>query len=211
MLNWTNDKKRDALAHGVLESIEYELYLTSTVCQNNCKSGCVLHIGSWNDTAKGLEAVSKSINKIGFPEGSTLLLETMVGRGSVLGQTYKELLTVYNGVDSNSKEHVKICIDTAHVFANGQYELNKISGVDKMFSDFKDTFGSFEMLGLIHLNDSEEKFGSNKDVHARIGQGHIWGDNNQSVLVRLLDKIDELGVPTVLETVPDDYNIIKSL
>lgn len=213
ILNWSGNKERDEKATNMCLSVEHELRITSSVCGDCRKSGCVLHIGSWDDSAVGLKTIGSTINKINFPDHSTLLLETMVGRGSVLGQSYGELLTVYNGVREEKQPHIKICIDTCHVFANGQYDLRTGSGMERMFSEFEETFPTgFEMLGLIHLNDSDEKFDSNKDLHARIGQGHIWGDDlNKSVLVRLLDKIDELGTPTVLETVQDDYPIVKNL
>lgn len=80
-----------------------------------------------------------------------------------------------------------------------------------MFDDFDETFGNRDLLGLVHLNDSAEPFESKKDRHGRIGRGHIWNDTNLSVLTRLLDKIEERGIPTTLETTEHDYSIIQAL
>lgn len=208
ILNWNGNFERDNSAKSMLKAVQYELDVMSKICPDGCRHGCVLHIGSWNDKDKGLEKVIESIDKIEFPENSTLLLETMVGRGGVLGTSYEDLARVYNSVNERQKQYLKICIDTCHIYSNGQYDLRKWNGIQSMFDDFQKYFQS-DNLGLIHLNDSMTNFNSGKDRHELIGKGTIWCDPNRSVLTRLLDLIDERGIPTVLETDESDYKIIQ--
>jgi deoxyribonuclease-4 len=209
ILNWTGNLERDKSANSMIKSVEYELETISKICPDGCANGCVLHIGSWEDKNIGIQKVIETANKINFPEKSTLLLETMVGRGNVIGKSYQELFEVYQGIDENKKENIKICLDTCHVHSNGNYDLRKFTGVQSMFSDFEKYFEA-DKLGLIHLNDSMTDFNSGKDRHELIGRGTIWCDPNRSVLTRLLDIIDEKGIPTVLETDESDYRIIQT-
>ena len=209
ILNWNGNAKRDSAATSMLKGVEYELAITSKICPDGCKSGCVLHIGSWSERSLGLSKVIQTINKIDFPKNSNLLLETMVGRGDVLGTSYQELFEVYEGIDQNKKPNIKICIDTCHIHSNGNYDLRKFTGVEKMFRDFEEFFEA-DKLGLIHLNDSMTEFNSGKDRHELIGKGTIWCDPNRSVLTRLLDIINEKGVSTVLETDESDYSVIQT-
>ena len=208
VLNWAGDTDRDYAATVMLKAVEYELDVMSKICPDGCKTGCVLHIGSWDDRDKGIQKVIESINRMKFPENSRLLLETMVGRGGVLGSSINELHNVISGVDERQKQHLQICIDTCHVHSNGQYDLRKYKGVQDMFRDYEEHFS--DRIGLIHLNDSMTDFNSGKDRHELIGKGTIWCDPNRSVLSRLLDMIDDKGIPTVLETDESDYKIIQS-
>jgi deoxyribonuclease IV len=208
ILNWTGNSLRDQKAYSMIQSVEYELDIISKICPDGCNNGCVLHVGAWKDKTKGLLTVSETINRIKFPEKSTLLLETMVGKGDVLGCNYEELYTIYNNIQDNIKSHIKICIDTCHIHSNGTYDLRTYNGIQNMFTEFTKYFDP-EKLGLIHLNDSMTEFNSGKDRHELIGKGTIWNDPNRSVLTRLLDIIEDKGIPTVLETDEFDYRVIQ--
>jgi len=176
----------------------------------SCK-GCVLHIGSigkHKDRQAGLNAVARSINSINFDNISTpLLLETMVGRGGVLGTSFEELGSVYSQVEH--KDQVGFCIDTCHIHSNGSYNLSSIEGVESMFKDF-DSVLPHGSLKLIHLNDSRTELGSNQDKHECIGKGSIWSESQQSL--KLICQIaKQRDVPVVLETTVEDFQVLNEL
>jgi len=192
-----------------LESINYELQVLDKL---NCNhKGCVLHIGSVGklDKQKGLLKVAESINKLELNKltnGSKLILETMVGAGGVLGTSFKELKIVYDNIIE--KDKIGICIDTCHIFAEGNYELSKIEMINAMFKDFEDIFG-MDKLSLIHLNDSKCECKSKKDRHEKIGFGCIFKE--KEVAYYMLKKINDLKIPSVCETVEEDYDNIQIL
>lgn len=213
-LAWNGSQEVDNKVNLCIKAIEEELAICSLLKNEYNHTGVVLHPGAWGDGKKqveikdGLDSIVKSINKIKFPTNSTLLLETMVGRGGVLGTSYKQLKYIIDNVDKDKQQFLKICLDTCHIFANGSYNPGSIKDIDTMFNDFIKIFGNIKLLGLIHLNDSETCFHSNTDRHALIGTGHIWKNNTVS-LRYLLDKIQEYQIPTVLETDVTDYDVIQ--
>ena len=201
---WHGDKETDEYIGECLKSIDYELDLLSNI-KCSCK-GCVLHIGSCKDKSTGLLAVAESINKLQFnPGDAPLLLETMVGNGGVLGNSFEDLAVVYNKVEN--KDRVGICIDTCHVFASGAYNLSKISEIDHMFTDF-DNYFPHDKCKLIHLNDSQVAFGESKDRHELITQGEIWKEDDSSLL-HLLRRCKDRNIPVVLETSEEDFTNLQ--
>jgi len=207
-LHW-EDNSNDYILES-LKSIEQEIKFLDKL---NCpRKGAVLHIGSSGkfDSKEGLNKVAISINKINFdnvPEDqnkSKLILETMVGRGGVLGRTFEELKYVYDLVEN--KERIGFCIDTCHVFAEGLYDLREKEEIDKMFYDFDKVIG-LDKLCLIHLNDSKTPYNSKQDKHERIGHGEIF--KNIKSLQYMLKKINDYKISTVLETEEEDYDVIQ--
>lgn len=215
-LAWNGSQEVDNKVNLCIKALEEELAISSLLKNDYNHTGVVLHPGAWGDGKNeqeikdGLNTIAKSINKIKFPTNSTLLLETMVGRGGVLGISYEQLKYIINNVDNDKQQYLKICLDTCHVFANGSYNPGCIKDIDRMFNEFVNIFGNIKLLGLIHLNDSETCFHSNSDRHALIGTGYIWKDNTDS-LRYLLDKIQEYQIPTVLETDVTDYDVIQGI
>ena len=179
----------------MLKGLEYELYVTSRLGK---RTGVVIHPGSYPDRKAGLKAISQSINRVNFPEGSRLLLENTAGGGTTLGTTLKELKTILDGLDEDKKGHVGICLDTCHLYAYGDYDISEKKDVDHLFKDFSETFG-MEKLWLVHLNDSMKPKKSRVDRHACLGSGYIWEESFDS-LVYFLDKLKEHKIPAVLET-----------
>lgn len=209
-LAWDDSKNEkrllcESILLGGLKSIEYELKITSSF--NKVKNGVVIHPGNWPDRKEGLKAIAASINKIKFPKGSTLLLENSAGQGNSLATTFEEIKAIIDDLNEEQKQYIGICIDTCHIFAYGDYDLRECKEVDRMLSDFDKLFGR-NMLKLIHLNDSTTKLKSRRDNHAFIGEGYIWKDNITS-LIHLLN--ETAGIPTVLETTPDDMETIEHL
>lgn len=108
-----------------------------------------------------------------FSEGDTpqvrVLLETMAGQGTCLGARFEELGAIIAA--SRHKHRLGVCLDTCHIFAAG-YELRTPQAYERTMERFAEVIG-FEKLGLVHLNDSKNPFGSRKDRHEHIGQGEM--------------------------------------
>lgn len=206
-LAWSGNSKVDWLMREKIKGLEYELKITSSLGVEN--NGVVIHPGSFPDREEGHKTVGKSINKIKFSQGSTVLLENCAGEGNKLCKTFTEIKSVLDVIDEDKKDNVGVCIDTAHIWGAGTYDLSKVEEVEKMFSDFKDIIG-MEKFKLLHLNDSKAKFGSRRDLHQLIGKGEIWGQSTKALKV-LLKKCQTNNIPIVLETNPSDVFIISEI
>lgn len=205
-LAWNGNKEVDEMMMQIVKNMEYELSITSQFGNNN---GCIVHVGSWPDKEKGMKAIAKTINKINFPDNSSLLLENTAGKGTTIGKTFEELKNIYDLVDEDKKKHIKFCLDTCHTFCSGLCEFDSKENIDRFFNDFDKLIG-INKLGLIHFNDSNYKFNTNQDDHACISEGYIW-ENKKQALIYMIDKIDSLKIPLVLETYLSDYNYIQLL
>ena len=117
------------------------------------------------------EAIAKiadALNQSLLPhQTTTLLLETMAGKGSEVGGTFEELAAIIAQVDLDG--HVGMCLDTCHVWDAG-YDI--VGDLDGVLEEFDRVIG-LDRLHAIHLNDSMNARGSHKDRHARIGEGEI--------------------------------------
>jgi len=209
---WNGDKTIDDYVTECIKTIEYECDLLGKI-QPKHKGGCVLHIGSigkLKDIEKGLRCVAQSINKINFTKNSCkLILETMVGRGGVLGTSFEDLYKIYNMLNEDKKEFIGICIDTCHIFAEGLYKLDGKEDIDKMFNDFQKYF-KLDKLSLFHLNDSICEHNSKQDRHSTLMKGCIWKDKVEG-LKYFINRCKELNIPMVLETEESDYYVVEKL
>lgn len=196
-LAWNGDEEQDRKTETVLKELSYELGIVSKVNGIN-NGGVVIHPGCYPDRKQGLETIIESINKIDFAENSRLLLENCAGEGRKLCKDFKEIKIVLEGVNSKNRSHVGVCVDTAHIWGVGDYDLSKCNEVDRMFKEFDETIG-ISKFWLLHLNDSEVELGAKKDRHACLGEGYIWGESFDS-LIHLLNKCKEYSIPMVLET-----------
>ena len=150
------------------------------------------HVGQGAE--KGIEMIVELLNRILQPQQTTtVLLETMSGKGSEVGRSFEELAAVIAGV--KLKEKMGVCLDTCHVFAAGYDIVNNLGGV---LTEFDKIIG-LERLKAIHLNDSLMPFASNKDRHAKIGEGEI----GRAALERFVCHPAIKNLPIILET-PND-------
>lgn len=112
--------------------------------------------------------IADALNQNLLPhQTTTLLLETMAGKGSEIGGTFEELAAIIAQVELES--HVGVCLDTCHVWDAG-YDI--VGDLDGVLEEFDRVIG-LDRLHAIHLNDSMNARGSHKDRHARIGEGEI--------------------------------------
>lgn len=124
------------------------------------------HVGQGAETAAA--CIAQALNAVlRRDQTTTVLLETMAGKGSEVGGSFEELRRILDQVELPEK--VGVCLDTCHV-SDGGYDL--IGDLDGVLTDF-DRLVGLERLKAVHLNDSKNPPGSRKDRHACIGQGAI--------------------------------------
>lgn len=208
-LSWCGSTEVDEKLLYVISQLEYELEVLSKFKNKNNTCGVVIHPGCYKDTELGLKTVAKTINKINFPKKSLLLLENCAGEGVKLCKNFKEIKIILDNIDKNNIKNVGVCVDTAHIWGQGDYDLREIKEIDRMFKDFNEIIG-IEKFKLLHLNDSKVKFGSKKDRHELLEKGEIWKNNNKS-LIYLIKKCKENEIPIILETEYTDMITIHKL
>ncbi len=151
------------------------------------------HVGQGMDT--GIALITAQLNAILTPDmHTTVLLETMAGKGSEVGSRFEELARIIEGVVHNDK--LGICLDTCHVYDAGYDIVNDLDGVLDEF----DRIIGLDRLKAIHLNDSMNPIGSHKDRHAKIGEGSIGLD----AITRIITHPKLRHLIFVLETPHDD-------
>ena len=124
------------------------------------------HVGQGMET--GIALIAEGLNAILKPDQTTtVLLETMAGKGSEVGGRFEELREILDRVDLQEK--MGVCLDTCHV-SDGGYDI--IRDLDGVLTEFNQVIG-LHRLKAIHLNDSLNPTGARKDRHARIGEGQI--------------------------------------
>ncbi len=159
----------------------------------------VLHPGSHLDMGeeKCLEQIAHNLDSV-FERSNDkvhILLETMAGQGTNVGYTFEQLKKIRQL--SEHKRNIEFCLDTCHVFAAG-YDISTEDGYRKTFKTFDSTLG-LEHLKAIHINDSQEKFGSRKDRHAPLGKGHI----PLATFDLIMNDKQLKDIPKILETPSD--------
>ena len=151
------------------------------------------HVGQGIEV--GIQKIAEVLNAVLTEEQTTtVLLETMAGKGSEVGSHFQELRAIMDLVDKRDK--LGICLDTCHVWDGGYDIVNDLDGV---LTEFDRIIG-LDHLKAIHLNDSLNPLGSHKDRHARIGEGQMGLD----ALVRVIRHPALEGKPFILETPNDD-------
>lgn len=116
----------------------------------------------------GIEKIAALLNDVLYREQSTtVLLETMAGKGSEIGRSFEELRAIIDKVRLEDK--LGVCLDTCHIFDGGYDIVHDLDGVLEQF----DRIVGMERLKAVHLNDSLNPLGSHKDRHACIGKGQI--------------------------------------
>ena len=147
------------------------------------------HVGQGMET--GIALIAEGLNEILRPEQSTtVLLETMAGKGSEVGGRFEELREILDRVTLGDK--MGVCLDTCHVSDSG-YDI--ISDLDGVLTEFDRIIG-LDRLKAIHLNDSKNPMGAKKDRHACIGEGEI----GLEALTRIVRHPALQGIPFCLET-----------
>ena len=147
------------------------------------------HVGQ--GTEEGIRLISEMLNEnLKKEQTTTVLLETMAGKGTEVGRTFEELQSIMEKVQLSDK--LGVCLDTCHVWDAG-YDIK--GDLDGVLDEFDKVIG-IDHLKALHVNDSLNVCGAHKDRHARIGEGEIGAD----ALVRVLKHPALQGLPCILET-----------
>lgn len=147
------------------------------------------HVNQGTET--GIAYIAEMLNQILKPgQSTTVLLETMSGKGSEVGRTFEELREILDRVELDS--HMGVCLDTCHVW-DGGYDI--VNHLDEVITEFDRVIG-LGRLKAVHLNDSMNPLGAHKDRHAKIGEGCI----GQEALIRVVNHPALRDLPFYLET-----------
>ena len=147
------------------------------------------HVGQGTET--GIRMIADMLNDIMKSEQTTtVLLETMAGKGSEIGGRFEELRAIIDRV--NLKDKIGVCLDTCHVHDAGYDIVNNLDGV---LSEFDRVIG-LSRLKALHINDSKNPMGAHKDRHACIGEGFLGKEAFIKVITHPLLQ----GLPCILET-----------
>lgn len=147
------------------------------------------HVGQGAE--KGIEYISQMLNDILKPDQTTtVLLETMAGKGTEVGRTFEELRAIIDRVEL--QEHMGVCLDTCHVYDAG-YDI--VNHLDEVLEEFDQVIG-LERLKAIHLNDSKNPFSSHKDRHEKLGEGSL----GLEAIERIINHPKLKHLPFFLET-----------
>ncbi|MCI8668881.1 MAG: deoxyribonuclease IV [Lachnospiraceae bacterium] len=157
---------------------------------------------------KGIEMIAGLLNRVLKEEQTTtVLLETMAGKGSEVGRSFEELRAIIDKVDLNS--HLGVCLDTCHVYDAG-YDI--VSHLEEVLEEFDQVIG-FGRLKALHVNDSKNPFGSHKDRHEKIGEGTL-GIQTFEAIVRhpvLRELPMYLETPNELEGYRKEIELFKKM
>ena len=147
------------------------------------------HVGQGTET--GIALIADTLNAILTPDQTTtVLLETMAGKGSEVGGRFEELRAILDRVELSGK--MGVCLDTCHV-SDGGYDI--IGDLDGVLEEFDRVIG-LSRLKAVHLNDSKNPMGARKDRHEKIGQGEI----GLEALIRVVRHPALRDLPFCLET-----------
>ena len=151
---------------------------------------------------KGIELIAKGLNAILRPEiNTTILLETMAGKGSEVGKSFDELQQIIDRV--SFKDKLGVCFDTCHVWDAG-YDI--VSDLDGVLTQFDKIIG-LNRLKAVHFNDSKNDCGSHKDRHEKLGKGMIGMEALKRIALHpVMEKL-----PFILETPNDDEGYISEI
>jgi len=159
------------------------------------------HVGQGTET--GIAQIAATLNAVLRPaDSTTVLLETMAGKGSEIGATFAEIRTLIDRVELNDK--IGVCLDTCHIFSAG-YDI--VNHLDDVAAEFDKVIG-LKRLHAVHLNDSLKPFGAHKDMHAwiaelpgeRDGKGKGPGCISAEALLRFCAHPAFRDLPFFLET-----------
>jgi len=156
----------------------------------------------------GTDYIVQMLNEVIKPEQTTtVLLETMAGKGSEIGRSFQEIKNIIDGVKLN--EHLGVCLDTCHVYDAGYDIVGKLDDVVEEF----DRIIGLNRLKAIHINDSKNPMGSHKDRHEKIGEGFIGVEAFERIInhPKLKHLPFYLETPNELEGYAREIALLKSL
>ncbi len=159
-------------------------------------------------TEVGIRLIADHLNKVlEYNVNTTVLLETMAGKGSEIGRSFEEIQAVIEKTER--KDMLGVCLDTCHVY-DGGYDI--VGDLDGVLKEFDQVIG-LDRLKAIHLNDSKNPFASHKDRHEKIGEGTIGLEAIERIMNHpvLRELPFYLETPNELEGYAREIALLKSL
>lgn len=202
-MNLCSDKEdiREFAKNMMKEDLERMEYLPGNMYNFHPGS----HVGQ--GVEQGIEYIVKALNEVLIKnQSTTVLLETMAGKGTEIGRSFEELKTIIDKV--SLKEKLGVCLDTCHINDAG-YD---VSDIDKVLNEFDKIIG-LKYLKAIHLNDSMNELGSHKDRHQKIGEGTIGITNFEKIINHpvLRDLPFYLETPNDLTGYAKEISLLRNL
>lgn len=158
------------------------------------------HTGQGLET--GIRQIGQALNQtLTRDMNTTVLLETMAGKGSEVGSRFEELQEIMDWIEC--REKTGVCLDTCHVWDAG-YDI--VHDLDGVLTEFDRIIG-LNRLRAVHLNDSKNDRGSHKDRHEKLGKGNIGAEALKRIILHPALK----GLPFILETPNDDAGYIREI
>ena len=186
---------KDDLFQKSLDCLQSELDAAETLGVEYLVFHPGAHTGSGRDT--GIERIAEGIDELEIPDNVTLLLENTAGKGTTLGKSMGELREMIDQAETPD-EKIGVCIDTCHAHAAG-YDLVDEEGFRDFIQEIREDIG-LDRVKVLHLNDSKDERGSEKDNHQDIGYGEIGEEGFRNVI-----NAEELrDLPMILETPSDN-------
>lgn len=159
------------------------------------------HVGQGSDA--GIQMIVDALCQVMFEgQQTTVLLETMSGKGTEVGRSFEELALIIEGVAGKRPElsaKLGVCLDTCHVNDAG-YDI--VHDLDGVLDEFDRVVG-IERLRAVHINDSKNPCGAHKDRHECIGKGHLGGEEfggGMQVIQNIVSNGHLRSLPFILET-----------
>lgn len=159
-------------------------------------------------TEVGINYIVELLNEVIKPEQTTtILLETMAGKGTEVGRSFEEIAEIISRVEL--KDHMGVCLDTCHVYDAG-YDI--VNDLDNILDEFDRIIG-LDKLKAIHLNDSKNPFKSHKDRHEKIGEGFIGLEGVKRIInhPKLRHLPFFLETPNELDGYAKEIELLKSI
>lgn len=188
IINIANTKKQATFELGV-EFLQKEIVRTEAIGAKQIVLHPGAHVGAGVDA--GIKQIIKGLDEVIDPKQSVqIALETMAGKGTEIGRSFDELAKIIDGVTHNEK--LSVCLDTCHIHDAG---YNVKDGFDDVLEEFDKIIG-VDRIKVVHVNDSKNEQGAQKDRHENIGFGHIGFDALHYVVFH--EQFEAL--PKILET-----------
>ncbi len=147
------------------------------------------HVGAGVD--KGIEKIIEGLNEtLKKDQTVQIALETMAGKGTEIGRSFDEIAKIIDGVTHNEK--LSVCLDTCHIHDAGYVVSDQLDAVLEEF----DRIVGLDRIKVVHVNDSKNERGAQKDRHENIGFGHIGFEALHQVVYHEVFK----DIPKILET-----------
>lgn len=156
----------------------------------------------------GIDMISKLLNDVLYKDlTTTVLLETMAGKGTEVGRSFEEIAFIIDKVNLSDK--VGVCLDTCHISDAG-YDI--VNNLDNVLEEFDSIIG-LDRLKAIHLNDSKNELGARKDRHEKIGEGFLKIDTFKAIInhPKLKNLPFLLETPNDLSGYANEIALLKSL